>query len=205
MLIDRSSMPASVNAFEWSDDADQMDWLKRICREGWIAETGTPKVHHESTKWTRIGAGEVVAKPDGISLHGPTMEVYRDTGILSREKYDDPESIAFDATVSFYNGLIDSAQNFGWLATPGNSRIEQLNAGRDWIRLNMAATSLGLAMHPISQVLQEFPEMKTLYDEIHEKLGYGLPARIQGLFRFGYTEFPKAAPRWPLESRLVNG
>ncbi|MEM9601017.1 MAG: twin-arginine translocation pathway signal protein, partial [Pseudomonadota bacterium] len=101
-------------------------------------------------------------------------------------------------------GLIDSAQSFGWLASRNNSRTAQLSAGRDWMRIHLAATRAGIALQPLSQVLQEFPEMDALYAALHTHLGVSEPARVQGLFRLGYADAPGPSPRWPLQTRLVD-
>lgn len=183
-------------------DAVKVARLKDISRRGWAVEMSTVATHHESTALTRIGAKEVRKNPDGISLLGPMMETYKVLGILRRDKMNTPGSAAFDGSLSFHNNLIDSAAAFGWLSTPSNTRLDQLQAGAAWVKLNLAATKLGIAMHPLSQVLQEFPEMSELYAEFHKEVGIDSPSRVQGLFRFGYAKYPKASPRWPLESRL---
>ncbi|GAK44237.1 twin-arginine translocation pathway signal [Tepidicaulis marinus] len=194
---------AAPGRFAWSVEEERVEALKALCREGWLAETSAPAPHAESTKLTRIGASEVNANPDGISLTGPMMEAMQLTGLLSREKMDEKGSLAHQGTLNFYNGLIDSAAAFGWLTSPANTRADQLQAGADWLRLNLAATRLGLGFHPLSQVLQEFPEMAPHYERCHAMLGISAPARVQGLFRFGYAAFPEPAPRWPLQSRLI--
>jgi hypothetical protein len=197
-LSGKASFASTINAA-------QIKRLKDICKRGWKVETSTAATHHESTALTRIGAKEVAENPDGVSLLGPMMETYHKLGIMRRDKMNIPGSAAFDGAVSFYNKLIDSAAAFGWLSTPSNTRLDQLESGAAWVKLNLAATKLGIAMHPLSQVLQEFPEMDDLYSEFHEEVSINLPSRVQGLFRFGYAEYPKAAPRWPLKSRLVQG
>jgi len=201
-LLASTAQISNSTQFVTSIDVDEIERIKSLCRDGWAIETGTKRTHYESTKLTRIGAKEVSKNPDGIALMGPMMEAYKVMGILKRDKMNTPGSAAFEGTISFYNGLIDSAGAFGWLVTLGNTRKDQLRVGADWVRLNLAATKLGLAMHPISQVLQEFPEMADLYNQFHELVEVEAPARVQGLFRFGFAEYPKAAPRWPLESRL---
>ncbi len=195
---------SKVENFDWSLNLEKNAELKNLCRKGWEVEVGTARTHHESTRLTRIGADAVVQNPDGISLHGPSMETFRILGILTKEKYNTPGTLAHNGGLSFYNDLIDSAAAFGWLKSPGNSREDQLNAGNEWVRLNLASTKLGIAMHPLSQLLQEFPEMASLYTAVHHELDVKQPQRVQGLFRFGYTDYPKAAPRWPLKSRLIN-
>ena len=151
----------------------------------------------------RIGEREINAEPDGISLSGPVMEGMKALGVFTRDKLDDPSSRAFQESIDFYNRLIDSAMAFGWLSTAGNSRADQLRAGAGWVRLQLAATQAGLSMQPLSQALQEFPEMAEIYEEIHDFTDVRLPARLQGLFRFGYAKSPPPAPRWPLTSRLM--
>jgi hypothetical protein len=193
-----------VEAFGWTTEPAQLAALKQVCREGWRIEQHNTATHHESTKLTRIGAAEVAANPDGISLYGPMMEAYRLVGVLSRDQMERADSQAFAATLAFYNGLIDTARAFGWLTTPSNSRVDQIAAGASWLRINLAATKLGVAMHPLSQVLQEFPQMARCYEDFHRLVGVAEPARVQGLFRFGYAHVPQAAPRWPMVSRIAN-
>ncbi len=195
---------SAADRFEFSLDHDKTARLKKLCLEGWHIESSTPGTHHETTALMRIGAEAVNANPDGISLHGPAMEGFKTLGLYSQEKAGTMGSKAHKSTVAFYDKLIETAGGFGWLTTPENSRREQLRAGADWVRLNLAATKLGIAMHPLSQVLQEFPEMAELYKALHDALGITEPARVQGLFRFGRAAYPKAAPRWPVESRLVQ-
>ena len=72
------------------------------------------------------------------------------------------------------------------------------------MRIHLAATRSGFALQPLSQVLQEFPEMDGLYSSVHETTNVKVPARIQGLFRLGFASSPKPSPRWPLQTRLVD-
>lgn len=194
--------------FEWVNDPVNVDALKAICRESWRIEMEGPGTYMETVRVTRIGEKEINAQPDGIYLSGPVMEALRFAGILTRENMSDPSSRAYQETLDFYNGLIDSAMAFGWLSTDGNSRKDQLRAGAGWMRLHLAATRAGLSMQPLSQCLQEFPAMAEKFEEIHEFTGTRPPAgpldgRVQGLFRFGYAAAPPPAPRWPLESKLI--
>lgn len=206
--LDRALRPQD-GEFEWVNDTANGDALKTLCREAWEIEIATQATHHESTALTRIGEKEINKNPDGISLAGPVIEGLRITGVMSRAQMNDPSSRAFDEARKYYNGLIDSAMAFGWLSTAGNSRTDQLRAGAGWVRLNQAATSAGLAMQPLSQPLQEFPEMDEKFEEIHDFTGFAVPSnqtsgRLQGLFRFGYAKAPAPAPRWPLETRIVR-
>ncbi len=190
--------------FQWANDAPSVSALKEICRKSWRIEATTARTHHESVSLMRIGEKEINEQPDGLFLSGPLMEAMRVTGALTREALDKQGSFAHRSAVEFYERAIATAMAFGWLATGGNSRADQLDAGAGWMRLHLAATREGLAMHPLSQALQEFPEMAEMLMEIHEFTDIRAPGRVQGLFRFGYVEFPQPAPRWPLSSRIVN-
>lgn len=190
--------------FQWTNEVQDVSSLKDICGRGWLAELNNPRTHLESTKLTRIGAAEVRENPDGISLSGLTIEAARVSGVLTRDAMKDPKSRAFSETKTFYLKAIDTAQAFGWINSPGNSRADQINAGVSWVRLHLAATQMGLAFQPLSQVLQEFPAMTDLYKEFHRFVSVAEPQRVQGLFRFGYASSPSPSPRWPLSSRLVE-
>ncbi|MEO0398857.1 MAG: twin-arginine translocation pathway signal protein [Pseudomonadota bacterium] len=187
---------------------DAVAELKALNKRAWSIEVSTEATHAESVKLTRVGEKAVNANPDGISLAGPAIEAFRLAGMLSPENLYGPDTTAYNQTLSFYEGLIDSAMAFAWLTTPDNSRQSQINAGAGWVRLQLEATRQGLAFQPLSQALQEFPEMAAEFKNIHDfvaaRSNDQQPGRIQGLFRLGYAAVPPAAPRWPMQSRLIE-
>ena len=187
-----------------SSKPETVSWLRDICKRAWEIELRKPETCHESAYLTRIGAKQINANPDGIFLAGPMMEAYRMTGILTQDSMDEIGSTAWQATLSTYNGLIESAPTFLWFTTPGNSRSEQLDSGAVWIRLQLAAAAVGVGFQPLSQVLEEYSEMAEPFAEIHDRFGVTFPGRMQGLFRLGYAGGQGASPRWPLESRLIT-
>ncbi|MCP4384637.1 MAG: twin-arginine translocation pathway signal protein, partial [Hyphomicrobiales bacterium] len=88
--------------------------------------------------------------------------------------------------------------------TAGNTREDQIEAGRRWLRLNLTTTGLGLALHPVSQALQEYPEMAVHYATAHDLLAQ--PGEtVQMLGRLGYGPATPRTPRWPLEAKIMNG
>ena len=200
-----TSLPAlKAIGVDGSSEPETVSWLKDVCRRAWEIELRKPETCRESSYLTRIGARQINANPDGIFLAGPMMEAYRMTGMLTQENMDEIGSTAWEATLSTYNGLIDSAPTFLWFTTPGNSRAEQLDSGAVWIRLQLAAAAVGVGFQPLSQVLEEYSEMAGPFADIHERFGVTLPGRIQGLFRLGYAGGQPPAPRWPLESRIIT-
>jgi hypothetical protein len=95
-----------------------------------------------------------------------------------------------------------SAMAFAWIVTPGNSRDDQIAAGRAYMRQSLLATEKGLSMQPMSQALEEYEAMKPFRDRVHEMLTETPGERIQMLTRFGYAAKTEVSPRWPLAEKI---
>ncbi len=167
-----------------------------------LLEMETPRTNRESIDLMRIGKAEIEAQPDGIDLGGAFLEGLALLGMLSREQLLDPASTAFQQGLDMYREMLGTAMGHVWIATPGNRRIDQLNAGRAWLRVNLKATELGLGVHPLSQALQEYPEMAELFEEMTAATGTGAGERLQMFARIGYGAADPPAPRWRLETRI---
>ena len=87
--------------------------------------------------------------------------------------------------------------------TPNRALAPWRAAGASWVRLNLAATAAGFALHPVSQSLQEYPEMAAPLADVHGRLGAAGEERVQMLGRLGYGPDTPPSPRWPLESRIA--
>lgn len=175
--------------------------LRDLTWRAHVREATTPKAMQESIDLMRIGSAEVEANPDGIRLEGAMIEFARLVGMISRASLADPNSSAFKQGMDKYRGLAMSARAFGWLANDGRARKDQLDAGRAYLRVNLEATRLGLAIHPWSQALQEYPEMSDIAREAQDLIGAS--GRLQMLFRIGHAKPVMAAPRRGLEAHLV--
>jgi hypothetical protein len=157
----------------------------------------------ESTDLFRLGKAEIEANPDGIDFSGPFFETLILTGMLTREGTLDPNSMEFAQGAKIYNELLSATQAYVVVRSGGNTRIDQIEAGRRWLRLNLTTTALGLSLHPVSQALQEYPEMSSHYALAHEMLAE--PGEtVQMLGRLGYGPKVSGTPRWPLEAKILN-
>jgi hypothetical protein len=183
-------------------DSGQVAALRDLTWRAHLLESTTPRTLMESVRLMRIGKAEIEANPDGIDLGGPMLEVLKAVGLLNRDSLADPASTAFAQGLDMYRAIMGTAMAYIWVATPGNRRLDQLAAGRAWLRINLQATALGIALHPISQALQEFPEMEPLYDDLHGRLLPPGQARVQMLGRLGYGTDVDPSPRWPLDRAL---
>lgn len=165
-------------------------------------EVMTPRTWKESVDLMRIGRAENLANPDGISMAGPFIEKMLAEGKISRSIMADTSHRAFKAGAERWVASTAATPAALWFSTPGNTREDQIAAGRAWMRIALTAVDQGLSLHPMSQVLQEFPEMTAEYEAFHAHAGVKTPARVQMLARLGYGPTVGPTPRWPLESRI---
>ncbi|MEL6750499.1 MAG: twin-arginine translocation pathway signal protein [Pseudomonadota bacterium] len=176
--------------------------LRKLSSDALIIELETPRTYKESVDLFRIGADEVNANPDGIDFSGPAFEAMHIAGIFSREAAMDPQSTGYIEGRKAVLENTTTAMGHIWQVTPDNSREQQIAAGRDWLRLNLASTAEGVSMQPLSQALQEYVEMEALYKEVHDRFAPD-GGTVQMFARLGYAAPVAASPRWPLEAKIV--
>ena len=184
--------------------ATNVEQIKQLTLDAWLTEMHTHLALKESVDLMRLGKQEINANPDGIDLGGPFLESLMLAGILSRDTLLDPNSSGFQEGLKMYRELLTATPAYIALTTKDNTRLSQISAGRRWLRLNLETTRLGLALHPVSQALQEYEEMRPHYEMAHQLLAK--PGEtVQMLGRLGFGPSTARTPRWPLETRILNG
>lgn len=186
-----------------TDDKEEVAAFCDLSAEAFLIEFRTERTYKESVDLFRIGHREVDANPDGIDLSGPMFEALRLSGLFSRENALNRDSMSYKSGEKMVLANVTTAVAHLWQVTPGNSREDQIRAGQDWVRINLAATAEGVGLQPLSQGLQEFPEMAEIYDTLHETLAPE-GATVQMWCRLGYGPEVPVSPRWPLEAKLLN-
>jgi hypothetical protein len=63
---------------------------------------------------------------------------------------------------------------------------------------------MGLAMHPMSQSLQEYLAMAPHFSAVRDLLGVSGDQRVQMLARVGVADMVPPAPRWPVETHVLS-
>ena len=195
---------AAIHGSRVTGDASESSiaTLRQLTTDAMIVEIETPHTFKESVDLFRIGKAEVEANPDGIDFSGPLFETLGAFGLMTREAMADPTTSMFAQGKAVVLANTETAMGHLWQATSGNTRADQIIAGRDWLRLNLAATALGVGMQPLSQALQEFPEMALHYEAAHAMLAQN-GETLQMLCRLGYGPTIAPSPRWPLEAKLI--
>ncbi len=199
-IVKAAAMPG-VTA-RYSIAADKVAALREITWNAHLKEVTTPHTLMESVRLMRIGASEINQHRDGISLSGPIMEAGKLFGFINRESLADPQSSGFAQGLKKYYAIMSTAMGHMWLSTAGNSRQDQINSGRAYVRMNLKATELGIGMHPLSQALQEFAEMAPLHQTMRRELEIAQGHTAQMLMRVGYGPQAQPKPRRELESLL---
>lgn len=186
-----------------SVEESSIAYWRQLTEEALTIELETHRTYKESVDLFRIGAREVDANPDGIDFTGPMFELMGATGVFSRKAAMDRGGQAYKGGVDAVLESTRTAMGHVWLLTPSNSREDQIAAGRDWLRINLATTDMGLGIQPLSQALQEYPEMAAHYEAAHKRLAAD-GGTVQMLARIGYAAAVPPSPRWPLEAKMIG-
>jgi hypothetical protein len=188
-------------------DAARVDAIRAIAREAWRIELTTEAPMMESMRVLRLGSSEIDQYRDGIAITSPFVVVMGKARLFDRGKFPAPDSQATVGQLKDFDAITASTPAYLWLVTEGNRRAQQIDAGRAYVRVNLAGVAAGLAMHPNEQALQEYPEIAKPYRAIHALLDAPSPGfTVQMLARVGYLPAHAAtaqpAPRRGLAAHL---
>lgn len=184
-------------------DPQMVQALRKLTFDAWMVETLTPHTMKESVDLMRLGKSEINALPDGIDMGGPFLEGLMVAGLMTRDALEDPDSVAFQQGIDIYREMLNATPAYAVLTSETNTRADQIEAGRRWLRLNLTTTRMGLALHPVSQALQEYSEMAPHYQAAHAMLA-PKGHTVQMLGRLGYGPMTPRTPRWPVEAKLTR-
>jgi len=188
-------------------DTARTDAIRAIAREAWRIELTTEAPMMESMRVLRVGSSEIDQYRDGIAITSPLVVIMGKARLFDRSKFPAPDSQATVGQIKDFDAITASTPAYLWLVTEGNRRAQQIDAGRAYVRVNLAGVAAGLAMHPNEQALQEYPEMAKPYHAIHALLDAPAPSfTVQMLARVGYLPVNVAtappAPRRGLAAHL---
>jgi hypothetical protein len=117
-------------------------------------------------------------------------------GLFDRSRAPGPDDFATTGQIKDFGKKLEATPGFLWMVTDGNDRATQVNAGRAYARVQLAATAHGVSMQPLQQALQEYPEQAKPYADIRQLLNATQPAQtVQMWARVGYAPPVQPAPR----------
>jgi hypothetical protein len=120
------------------------------------------------------------------------LGLYGITGWLSRIRtlitpYGSKNRYARKLLILLIEKQSESAAAFGWIVTKGNSRYDQIRAGRAYSRLHLTAASLGLSVQPMTSILEPYSGMEEVARKFRNLLGIPDTHMVQMVFRLGYS------------------
>lgn len=177
---------------------------RAIARDAWRIELQTPRTVLESYRVLRIGPEEIARHRGGISVNERLPRVLSKLGLLDRQQAPGPNDVATTSQIKEFDAKIEATPAFFWMVTEDNQRRTQVQAGRAYVRAQLAATAHGLSMHPLQQALQEYPEQAVPYAAIHGLLGATRPGQtVQMWARLGSAPPVGPAPRRGVDAHLM--
>ncbi|MCU0920324.1 MAG: twin-arginine translocation pathway signal protein [Burkholderiaceae bacterium] len=187
---------------------DQPDLLARqraVAAEAWRIEMVTPRTILESYKVLRVGREEVARHRDGLTLLDPTVVWMSRLGLFDRSQAPGPDDYATTSQIKNFNSKLASTPNFLWMVTEANDRSTQVNAGRAYVRVQLAATAQAVVMQPLQQALQEYPEQAEPHAQIRRLLGAEAPGQtVQMWARVGFAAPAGPAPRRGVDAHILR-
>jgi hypothetical protein len=195
--------PALQFGFVGLDQPQALAQHRSIAEAAWRIELTTPRTILESYKVLRVGADEIDQHRDGLVVLDPMVVLMNRVGLFDRSHAPAPDAFATTSQIRDFNKKSASTPGFLWMVSNGNSRVVQVQAGRAYVRVQLAATAQGLAMQPLQQALQEYPEQAEPHAAIKRLVGATTPDQtVQMWARVGYAPAVESAPRRGVAAQL---
>lgn len=188
-----------------AEPSERLARQRAIATEAWRIELTTARTILESYKVLRVGAAEIARHRDGLALTSPLVVALARLGLFDRTKAPAPDSWAITGQIREFAAKLDATPAFLSMVSADNRRVTQVDAGRAYARVQLAATAHGVVMHPLQQALQEYAEVAPLRHEIHRLLDATAPGQtVQMWARVGYAADVAPAPRRGVDA-IIRG
>ncbi len=127
-----------------------------LATEAFVAD---PETSHDSHAWFRHSWAELQREASGLTYDGSLSS--RALAALAKTAPDLGEEVSNDGFVSVTRTHVDTAPLAGLVVADRSlapdetsAQLAWLRSGRLWQRLHLAATGLGVAMHPLNQLAE---------------------------------------------------
>jgi nitroreductase len=168
-------------------DKKNLNKLAGYAMNGANIEAGVSRVMEESRVIFRSNEYEKNKYRYGFSVEGQGTSgvmVHLMQGMVTLFPSMNSGKTASDMFIQSTKKSVDNTPAYAMIITKDNSRESQVRSGMLYSRFILEAHRLGLAMQPLSQVLEEYSEMKEPYNSIHNEYASD-GAAIQMLVRLG--------------------
>jgi nitroreductase len=169
--------------------------LAAFCQQSWRDDAQA-----ELAGWIHFDSGEASREKDGLTTK--TMEINGLAGFFVRTFYDKQKVMSEGFREKGIQGVAEQVTHAGgWMATSAAdlSVPALLEAGRQLQGMLLLAREMGIAVHPMTQMIQESPWKEQVASTL------GIPGALQLILRVGYVEsYPEPVSlRKPVEEFVV--
>jgi hypothetical protein len=157
----------SIKIFQ---DQENIEKLGSYAMKGATIEAGVNRVMQETENIFRSSEYQKNKYRYGFSVEGQgTSGIMRHIlqGLVTIFPSLNSGQAASDTFIQSTRTSVDNTAAYAMIITNDNNRSSQVKSGMLYSRLILTAHSLGLVMQPLSQALEEYPEMKEPYSSIH--------------------------------------
>lgn len=168
-------------------DSNNLHKISEYAQHSAVIEAGVPRVMQEAGDIFRANEYQKNKYRYGYSVEGQGtsgLMKHLMQGLVTIFPSLNTGKAAANNFIQSTRTSVENTPAYGMIVSDNNSRLAQVQSGMVYSRLVLVAHQLGLVMQPLSQALEEYPEMKSQYDGItHDYAGNG--ETIQMLFRLG--------------------
>ncbi|MBC8376664.1 MAG: hypothetical protein H8E26_11525 [FCB group bacterium] len=183
---------AKYSELSFHSAPERLKEMVDILYEGMVVEANTHVTYDESRIWFRSSQKKIETKRDGINLRtdGTKGLLLSIMEFIVNEENEESwhKPTAINAFLKSYGKKIYTAKGIVLFKTQSNTMSDWILTGIDYVRFQLAADQLGYVIHPVSQVLQEYPEMDDLRARFNGLVGVSEPSKIQMGVRIGRGE-----------------
>jgi hypothetical protein len=179
-----------------------------ILYEGMVIESNTYYTYEESRLWFRENDKRIADERDGINLAaGGTTGIkkfFAERILKGLDPKDWHKPSTIEQHLSSYEKKVKSAKAIVQFISPTNTQTDWIKTGMDYARFQLSATLKNYYIHPMSQVLQEFDEMKELQRAYNNLSGITGEQKIQMVIRIGKAKEPFYSYRRNVSDLVFN-
>ncbi|PQJ79228.1 Acg family FMN-binding oxidoreductase [Polaribacter porphyrae] len=182
------------NEIQLFTDVQFLSKIKPILSEGMKIESYCYRTNEESRKWFRENDDRIESKRDGINLPGNGIfgikKWFAEKKLKGLESKEWNNKKTINYTLKSHDKKVTSSTNIITIKSKTNTMLDWVKAGQDYTRLQLACLANDFFTHPLSQVLQEFEEMKTLRKKFKKSMQVKENEKIQMVVRVGKSKEP---------------
>ena len=185
----------------------ELDTLLPLLYQGMVTECFDFAVYDESRRWFRV-KDDIKNFKDGTNLHVngvKGIKLWIAEAVLndySTKSWHSKRSI--QSYLQMHQDAVMSSKGVVTFKTMQNAQLDWVKCGEDYARFQLAATSLGFFMQPLSQVLQEFASIQQLREDFDRLMGVVSPQKIQMVARIGRGKRSAHSLRRNTQDFIVN-